>query len=146
MNGRVLWPVKSKEYEFSRFVIDEGSSTVTMDLGNSVRTFAPGGESVEDTLEAAILVDDHLQFLKYSSANTSKRGLEHDANVDTLPLTTEELETLRAAPLVLVDSLGQVVLREQSDGRYAFFSHATSRLEAGESVEYVGGVPLDPQP
>jgi hypothetical protein len=101
------------------FVLDSGDGWLTIDLGNSLPTSAPGGPPQDLGTIQIVTHDDGGDTVVLASLDTGQAAFnDMSAGVLSVQLSGAALEAALEHPLSVVDPTGTVQLAERDDGRY----------------------------
>ncbi len=118
--------------------VDTESSTVFVDLGNSIRATGRGGPLVDvGPLNLAVLDDTGQPEVLAPLRGIDAGFYERSAGIATAELTAKQLDRIADRQLALVDGAEQpaTLLAENADGTWVYADGFVFRLHPGTSTE-----------
>jgi hypothetical protein len=117
--GRVMTPPAGAALNNAPFTIDSDSGLLTLDLGNSLPTTAPGGPPKDLGVLQVVTTDDAGNTTALASVESGSAAFNDLASgILSTTLAGAALEAALKQPLSVVDPTGTTQLAERPDGRY----------------------------
>jgi hypothetical protein len=118
--------------------IDDATSTLSLDLGNSLQTQAPGKALIDaGVLRLVAQPGGGQPDVVLATTSAGEANYEHlytqRAGIVSVQLTAAQLDVARKSPLALLDATGTVVLVEDGSGRYLRADQFVFRMSPGDT-------------
>jgi hypothetical protein len=149
--GRPLRPVgPGSLLNTAQCLVDRSTNVLSIDLGNSLPTLAPGGPLLEvGPISLACLAPDRPLVTLAVLPSVTGGFYEQYAGILSVPLTPDQVDLVDEGWLALMDRSGTVLLAESPDGTFVRADDVVFRMDPSShnkaaTTIYVGrqGAPL----